>query len=107
MFSHLPCGGRDIADTRRRTVPPPSIRTPSGVFSCYPLVWSLLGLKICCFGMHSPTESRLQRNGAKGLLRATNAMLLGNMPFVVEALLWTTVAVSVVLVMYTLVRRWL
>jgi hypothetical protein len=34
-------------------------------------------------------------------------MLLGNMPFVVEALLWTTVAVSVVLVMYTLVRRWL
>jgi hypothetical protein len=27
------------------------------------------------------------------------------MPFVVEALLWTTVAVSVVLVMYLLVRR--
>jgi hypothetical protein len=27
------------------------------------------------------------------------------MPFVVEALLWTTVAVSVVLVMYMLVRR--
>jgi hypothetical protein len=29
------------------------------------------------------------------------------MPFVVEAVLWTTVAVSVVLVMYMLVRRWL
>jgi hypothetical protein len=29
------------------------------------------------------------------------------MPFVVEALLWTTVAVSVVLMMYMLVRRWL
>jgi hypothetical protein len=29
------------------------------------------------------------------------------MQFVVEALLWTTVAVSVVLVMYMLVRRWL
>jgi hypothetical protein len=27
------------------------------------------------------------------------------MPFVVEAMLWTTVAVSVVLVMYLLVRR--
>jgi hypothetical protein len=31
--------------------------------------------------------------------------MLGAMPFVVEALLWTTVAVSVVLVMYLLVRR--
>jgi hypothetical protein len=29
------------------------------------------------------------------------------MPFVVEALLWTTVAVSVLLMMYMLVRRWL
>jgi hypothetical protein len=29
------------------------------------------------------------------------------MPFVVEAVLWTTVAVSAVLVMYLLVRRWL
>jgi hypothetical protein len=29
------------------------------------------------------------------------------MPFVVEALLWTSVAVTVVLVMYLLVRRWL
>jgi len=33
--------------------------------------------------------------------------VLGTAPFVVEALLWTTVAVSVVLVMYMLVRRWL
>jgi hypothetical protein len=32
-------------------------------------------------------------------------MLLGAMPFVVEGVLWTTVAVSVVLVMYMLVRR--
>jgi hypothetical protein len=29
------------------------------------------------------------------------------MPFVVEAVLWTTVAVLVVLVMCMLVRRWL
>jgi len=29
------------------------------------------------------------------------------MPFAVEALLWTTVAVSVVFAMYLLVRRWL
>jgi hypothetical protein len=34
-------------------------------------------------------------------------MLLGAMPFVVEAELWTTVAVSAVFVMYMLVRRWL
>jgi hypothetical protein len=34
-------------------------------------------------------------------------MLLGAMPFVVEALLWTTVAVSVALMMYMLMRRWL
>jgi hypothetical protein len=32
---------------------------------------------------------------------------LGALPFVVEALLWTTVAVSVALVMYMLERRWL
>jgi hypothetical protein len=29
------------------------------------------------------------------------------MPFGVEAVLWSTIAVSVVLVMYMLVRRWL
>jgi hypothetical protein len=33
--------------------------------------------------------------------------MLGAMPFVVEAVLWTSVAVSVVLVTYLLVRRWL
>jgi hypothetical protein len=33
--------------------------------------------------------------------------VLGALPFVVEALLWKTVAVSVVLVMYMLARRWL
>ena len=38
---------------------------------------------------------------------ATNAMLLGATPFVVEAMLWTTVAVSAVFVMYMLGRRWL
>jgi hypothetical protein len=32
-------------------------------------------------------------------------MLLGAMPFVVERVLWTTVAVSAVFVMYMLVRR--
>jgi hypothetical protein len=42
--------------------------------------------------------------------RAFSAQLtqwLGALPFVVEAMLWTTVAVLVVLVMYMLVRRWL
>jgi len=29
------------------------------------------------------------------------------MPFVVETLLWTAIAVSAVFVMYLLVRRWL
>ena len=33
--------------------------------------------------------------------------MLGAMLFVVEALLWTTMAVSAVFVMYLLVRRWL
>jgi hypothetical protein len=50
---------------------------------------------------------RFQRNGAKNFLRATNTMLLGAMPFVVEALLWTTIALSAVFVMYVLLRRWL
>jgi len=34
-----------------------------------------------------------------GSLSATNAVVIGALPFVVEVLLWTTVAVSVVLVM--------
>src|SRR5215204_2082093 len=37
----------------------------------------------------------------------SNTMLLGAMPFVVEALLWTTIALSAVFVMYVLLRRWL
>ena len=40
-----------------------------------------------------------------GFLSATNAVVIGALPFVVEAMLWTTVAVSVVLVMYMLERR--
>jgi hypothetical protein len=40
-------------------------------------------------------------------VRATNAMLLGAMLFVVEGVLGSTVAVSAVFVMYMLVRRWL
>jgi hypothetical protein len=34
-------------------------------------------------------------------------MLLGAMPFVVEAMLWIIVALSAVFVMYILLRRWL
>jgi hypothetical protein len=34
-------------------------------------------------------------------------MLLGAMPFVCEAVLWTAIAVSAVFVMYLLVWRWL
>ena len=57
--------------------------------------------------MHSPTtESRLQRNGAKSFLRATKGVLSA-LPFVVETLLWTIVAVLVVFVMYMLVGDWL
>ena len=57
--------------------------------------------------MHSPTE----RVGYKGMVqRAFSAQLtqwLGALPFVVEGMLWTTVAVLVVFVMYMLGRRWL
>jgi hypothetical protein len=60
------------------------------------------------FGVCTLLPRRLQRNGAKakGFLRATKGVL-GAMPFVVEAVLGTTVAVSAVFVMYMLVRRWL
>src|ERR671920_1358605 len=58
------------------------------------------------FGVCALLQPRLQRNGAKNFLRATNTMLLGAMPFVVEALLWTTIALSAVFVMYVLLRRW-
>jgi hypothetical protein len=59
--------------------------------------------------MLSLTESRLQRNGAEGFSeRLKEECVRHAMPFVVEAmLLWAPVAVSVVLVMYMLVRRWL
>src|SRR5829696_10353551 len=57
VFSRLPCGERDIPDTRRRTVPP-SIRTPSGVLPCYPLVaFSKDGQDYCPYG--SPSISML------------------------------------------------
>jgi hypothetical protein len=58
------------------------------------------------FGVCTLLPRRLQRNGATAFLRATKGVL-GAMPFVVEAVLWTSIAVSVVLVMYMLVRRWL
>ena len=67
---------------------------------------ALFSSKAGPFGVCALLQPRLQRNGAKGFLRATNAMLLGAMPFVVEALLWTTIALSAVFVMYVLLRRW-
>jgi hypothetical protein len=55
-------------------------------------------------GYHLAASSK--GKGVTGFLRAPNAML-GAMPFVVEAMLWTTIAPSTVFVMYLLVRRWL
>ena len=103
MFSDPPCGERDIADTRRRAAGPPINLRPA--FFLVSLV-AFASSKDTLFGVCTLLQPRLQRNGAKGFLRATKGVL-GAMPFVVEALLWTTVAVSVVLVMYMLVRRWL
>jgi hypothetical protein len=57
--------------------------------------------RVCAF-----LRRRLQRKGASGFLRSTKGVL-DVMPFVVEAMLWATVAVLAVLVMYVLVRRWL
>jgi hypothetical protein len=104
VFSHAPCGERDIADARRRTVPP-SIRTPSGVLSCYPLV-AFSSSKDTLFGVCTLLQRRLKRNGAKGFLRVTKGVLR-TMPFVLLAVLGSTIAVSVAFVMYMLVRRWL
>jgi hypothetical protein len=84
----------------------PSIRTPSGVLRCYPLV-AFSSSRDTLFVVCTLLQRRLQRNGANGFLKATKRVVLGAMPFVVETELWTTVAVSVVLVMYMLVRRWL
>ena len=59
------------------------------------------------FGVCTLLLPRLQRNGAKGFLRATKGEL-GAMPsFVLLVVLGSALAVSVVLVMYVLVRRWL
>ena len=104
MFSDPPCGERYIADTRRRTVPPHDLRP---AFFLVLAASAFFSSKASPFGVCTLLPLRLQRNGAKGFLRATNAMLLGAMPFVVEAMLWTTVAVLVVFVMYMLARRWL
>jgi len=57
-------------------------------------------------GVCTLLQPRLHRNGANGFLTETKRVL-GAKPFVVEAMLWTTVAVSAVFVMYVLVRRWL
>jgi hypothetical protein len=103
VFSRPPCGVRDIADTPRRTVPL-MIPVRRSSLSC-PLV-AFSSSKDTSFGVCTLLQRRLHRNGAKGLLRATKGVL-GAMAFVVEALLWTTVAVSVALVMYMLVGRWL
>jgi hypothetical protein len=89
-----------IQDAGRLGPPMISVRRSS---LCYPLV-AYSSSKDTLFGVCTLLERRLQSNGAKSFLRATKGML-GALPFVVEALLWTTVAVSVVLVMYLLVRR--
>jgi hypothetical protein len=83
----------------------PSIRTPSGVFSCYPLV-AFSSSKDTLFGVCTHLQRRLQRNGAKSFLRATKGVWR-TVPFVLLAVLGTTVAVSAVFAMYMLVRRWL
>ena len=65
------------------------------------------GSKASPFGVCALLQSRLQRTGAKGFLRPTKGEL-GAMPsFVLLAVLGSDLAVSVVLVMYVLVQRWL
>ena len=105
MFSVPLCGESDIADTLRRTVAPPL--DPRPAFFLVLAASGLFSSKASPFGVCALLQPRLQRNGAKNFLRATNTMLLGAMPFVVEAMLWTTIALSAVFVMYLLVRRWL
>src|SRR5215203_3774867 len=58
------------------------------------------------FGVCTLLPRRLERKGAREFLRVTKGVL-GAMPFVVVAVLGSTIAVSAVLVMYMLVRRWL
>jgi hypothetical protein len=104
VFSYPPCGERDFAETPRRTAP----HDPRPAF------FIVLAASVAfsssddtLFGVCTLLQRRLQRNGANGFIRATKGGMLGAMPFVVEAVLWTSVAVSVVLVTYLLVRRWL
>jgi hypothetical protein len=92
-----------IQDAGRLGPPMISVRRSS---LCYPLV-AYSSSKDTLFGVCTLLERRLQSNGAKSFLRATKGGVLGAMPLVVEAVLWTTVAVLVVFVMYMLVRRWL
>jgi hypothetical protein len=104
VFSHPPIWGK--RHSRYKTPDgTPSIRTPSGVFSCYPLV-AISSSKDTLFWVCALLQSRLQRSGAKGFLRATKGVL-GAMSFVLLAVLGSAIAVSAVLVMYTLVHRWL
>jgi hypothetical protein len=103
VFSCPPCGERDIPETRRRTVAPPIIPVRRSSL-CY-LLMAFSSSKDTLFGVRTLLQRRLQRNGAKGFLRATKGVL-GAMPFVV-AVLESTIAVSTVFVMYLLVRRWL
>ena len=49
----------------------------------------------------------LHKRGRKGLSKSDERGVLGAMPFVLLAVLGSAIAVSVVLVMYVLVRRWL
>ena len=60
------------------------------------------------FGVCTLLRRRLQTKGAEGFLflRATKGALRA-MPFVVMAVLGSTIAVLAVFVMYLLVRRWL
>jgi hypothetical protein len=58
------------------------------------------------FGVCTLLLRRLQRKGARGFLRATKGVLRAT-SFVVVAVLGSAIAVSAVLVLYMLVRRWL
>jgi hypothetical protein len=74
---------------------------------CYPLV-AFPSSKDTLFGACTLLQ---QRVGYEGMVQwAFSAQLtqwLGALPFVVEAMLWTTVAMLMVFVMYLLERRWL
>jgi len=58
------------------------------------------------FGVCTLLPRRLERKGAREFPRVTKGVL-GAMPFVVVAVLGSTIAVAAVLVMYRVVRRWL